>query len=32
VKLVDKDDGEDDLPTEEGEASEVEAPDDDTIH
>jgi DNA gyrase subunit A len=32
VKLVDKDDGEDDLPTEEGEASDVEAPDDDTIH
>jgi DNA gyrase subunit A len=32
VKLVDKDDGEEDLPTEEGEVSDSEAPDDDTIH
>jgi len=32
VKLVDKDDGEEDLPTDEIESTDSESPDDDTIH
>jgi DNA gyrase subunit A len=32
VKLVDKDDGEEDLPTDEIESADSESPDDDTIH
>jgi DNA gyrase subunit A len=32
VKLVDKDDGEEDLPTDETESTDSETPDDDTIH
>jgi len=32
VKLVDKDDGEEDVPTDDAEAADSEAPDDDTIH